>query len=67
MIELKELRDKLSTNSTYQSLNLIDILTPFFSIIQSEDTTGPITGVALQSVQKMLEHPCISKNVCFHV
>ncbi|KAL0481229.1 ArfGEF [Acrasis kona] len=60
MIELKELRDKLSTQSGWEGLNLMDVLTPFFSIIKSEDTTGPITAVALQSIQKFLDHPVIT-------
>ena len=34
-------------------------LTPFLDVIKSEDTTGPITGVALSSVHKFLSYGTI--------
>lgn len=36
---------------------------PFFNIGKSEDTTGPVTGVVLQSIQKFLEHPWLSMSL----
>ena len=53
-------------------LSEIDVNTflgPFLDVIRSEDTTGPITGVALSSVNKFLSYgligmcstkPCVS-------
>ena len=38
-----------------------DFLTPFLDVIRSEDTTGPITGLALSSVNKLLSYGLISK------
>lgn len=47
-------------------------LGPFLEVIRSEDTTGPVTGLALTSVNKFLSYglvgqytlyiPCIVKN-----
>ena len=36
-------------------------LLPFLNVIRSEDTTGPITGVALSSVNKFLSYGLIGK------
>ena len=36
-------------------------LGPFLDVIRSEDTTGPITGVALSSVNKFLSYGLIGK------
>jgi brefeldin A-resistance guanine nucleotide exchange factor 1 len=36
-------------------------LTPFLDVIRSEDTTGPITGLALSSVNKFLSYNLIGK------
>ena len=35
---------------------------PFLDVIRSEDTTGPITGVALSAVNKFLSYGMIGKN-----
>ena len=43
-------------------LSEIDVNTflgPFLDVIRSEDTTGPITGVALSSVNKFLSYGLI--------
>ena len=50
-------------SSTSSVTLVMDILKPFLQIIVSEDTTGPITGVALQSIQKFLEFPWITPQV----
>lgn len=39
-------------------------LRPFLEVIRSEDTTGPITGLALTSVNKFLSYALIGK--CLH-
>ena len=52
-------------------LSEIDVNTflgPFLDVIRSEDTTGPITGVALSSVNKFLSYGLIgmcSTKPCF--
>lgn len=36
-------------------------LSPFLDVIRSEDTTGPITGLALTSVNKFLSYGLVGK------
>lgn len=36
-------------------------LRPFLEVVRSEDTTGPITGLALTSVNKFLSYGLIGK------
>ena len=46
----------------FTDLSEIDVNTflgPFLDVIRSEDTTGPITGVALSSVNKFLSYGLI--------
>jgi len=38
-------------------------LTPFLDVIRSEDTSGPITGLALSSVNKFLSYKLMG-NLC---
>lgn len=38
-------------------------LKPFLDVIKSEDTTGPITGVALSSVHKFLSYGSIGMGI----
>ena len=40
-------------------------LRPFLEVIRSEDTTGPITGLALTSVNKFLSYALIGKHSGF--
>uniref|UniRef100_A0ACB8F7W0 G-box binding factor n=1 Tax=Sphaerodactylus townsendi TaxID=933632 RepID=A0ACB8F7W0_9SAUR len=40
----------------------IVFLRPFLEVIRSEDTTGPITGLALTSVNKFLSYALIDSN-----
>uniref|UniRef100_H2XRX8 Mon2/Sec7/BIG1-like dimerisation and cyclophilin-binding domain-containing protein n=2 Tax=Ciona intestinalis TaxID=7719 RepID=H2XRX8_CIOIN len=37
-------------------------LTPFLEVVRSEDTTGPITGLALSSINKFLSYGLIDLN-----
>ena len=49
----------------YLDLSEIDAnvyLGPFLEVIRSEDTAGPITGVALSSVNKFLCYGLIGKD-----
>lgn len=43
-----------------KKISFLDILAPFFEIVKAEDTNGPVTTVAIQSIQKLLENPEIS-------
>ena len=36
-----------------------EFLSPFLEVIRSEDTTGPITGLALSSINKFLSYGLI--------
>ena len=36
-----------------------EFLSPFLEVIRSEDTTGPITGLALTSINKFLSYGLI--------
>ncbi|KAG7475606.1 Golgi-specific brefeldin A-resistance guanine nucleotide exchange factor 1-like [Solea senegalensis] len=38
-------------------------LRPFLEVVRSEDTTGPITGLALTSVNKFLSYGLIGKMI----
>lgn len=38
-----------------------EFLSPFLDVIRSEDTTGPITGLALTSINKFLSYGLIGK------
>ncbi len=42
-----------------------EFLSPFLEVIRSEDTTGPITGLALTSVNKFLSYSLIGNS--FHL
>lgn len=59
ILSFKDLREVVCSKSGWESLTTLDILKPFFDVIKSEDTTGPMTGVALQSIEKFLKHPII--------
>lgn len=56
----------------FLSLDLGDLepntfLSPFLGVIRSEDTTGPITGLALTSVNKFISYGLIGKSLfLFH-
>lgn len=41
-----------------------EFLTPFLAVIRSEETTGPITGLALTSVDKFLSYGLIGELAC---
>lgn len=40
-------------------------LRPFLEVVRSEDTTGPITGLALTSVNKFLSYGLVGKKIFF--
>ncbi|XP_065652483.1 Golgi-specific brefeldin A-resistance guanine nucleotide exchange factor 1 isoform X4 [Hydra vulgaris] len=51
-----QLKETLQETKDINSLDTNVFLGPFLDVIRSEDTTGPITGVALSSVNKFLSY-----------
>ncbi|XP_022788096.1 Golgi-specific brefeldin A-resistance guanine nucleotide exchange factor 1-like isoform X3 [Stylophora pistillata] len=51
-----QLKDQLVTISDLSEIDVNTFLGPFLDVIRSEDTTGPVTGVALSSVNKFLSY-----------
>jgi golgi-specific brefeldin A-resistance guanine nucleotide exchange factor 1 len=60
MLQLKELKTIISSKNGWESIETLTILLPFFTVIRSEEITGPITGIALNSIEKFIKHPCIT-------
>ncbi|CAD5123797.1 DgyrCDS12108 [Dimorphilus gyrociliatus] len=56
------LKDTLSNVSDFDDLAPNEYLGPFLNVIRSEDTTGPITGLALTSVNKFLSYQLLDEN-----
>ncbi|XP_008550800.1 Golgi-specific brefeldin A-resistance guanine nucleotide exchange factor 1 isoform X1 [Microplitis demolitor] len=67
---LSTLKEALSDSKNLSQLEPGVFLTPFLEIIRSEETTGPVTSLALAAINKMIsyglidhEHPAISSCV----
>lgn len=56
---LSQLKTLLGSLTDLEEISLIEFLTPFLEIIRSEDTSGPITGLALNSINKFLSYGLI--------
>ncbi|XP_015279786.1 PREDICTED: Golgi-specific brefeldin A-resistance guanine nucleotide exchange factor 1 isoform X2 [Gekko japonicus] len=56
------LKDILNNITDLSAIEPIVFLRPFLDVIRSEDTTGPITGLALTSVNKFLSYALIDSN-----
>ncbi|XP_077207241.1 Golgi-specific brefeldin A-resistance guanine nucleotide exchange factor 1 isoform X3 [Paroedura picta] len=56
------LKDVLNDITDLSAIEPIVFLRPFLEVIRSEDTTGPITGLALTSVNKFLSYVLIDAN-----
>ncbi|XP_076459823.1 Golgi-specific brefeldin A-resistance guanine nucleotide exchange factor 1-like isoform X2 [Babylonia areolata] len=54
-----QLKDILNDLTDLEDLEPNTFLSPFLDVIRSEDTTGPITGLALSSVNKFLSYNLI--------
>lgn len=54
-----QLKDVLNTVADLEDLEPNTFLSPFLGVIRSEDTTGPITGLALTSVNKFISYGLI--------
>ena len=58
------------THADWASVEPLTYLDPFLEVIRSPETSGPITGVALTSVRRLLEDytfgdaPCARLSAC---
>lgn len=52
--ELKALHDSFASYSDLQDMDTLVWLRPFLDVIESSETSGPITGGALSSLSKFL-------------
>ncbi|XP_060605825.1 Golgi-specific brefeldin A-resistance guanine nucleotide exchange factor 1-like isoform X2 [Ruditapes philippinarum] len=57
-----QLKDVLNTITDLGEIEPNAFLGPFLEVIRSEDTTGPITGLALTSVNKFLSYGLVDPN-----
>lgn len=53
------LRDVLVATATSSSLECDHFIGPFLEVIRSEDTSGPLTGMAISSINKFLSYGLI--------
>ncbi|CAG0911328.1 unnamed protein product, partial [Cyprideis torosa] len=51
---LLSLKDVLSSAASIKDVDPVTLIDPFLSIVRSEDTSGPVTGLALGSLKKFL-------------
>ncbi|XP_053388438.1 Golgi-specific brefeldin A-resistance guanine nucleotide exchange factor 1-like [Mercenaria mercenaria] len=56
-----QLKDVLNTITELCEIEPNAFLGPFLEVIRSEDTTGPITGLALTSVNKFLSYGLVGQ------
>ncbi len=57
---LYKLQDTLNHTHTLSLLDVNVFLRPFCDVVQSDDTTGPVTGMAIASLDKFLAYGLIS-------
>ena len=53
---LHKLQTALNLTSDLRTLDVMVFLHPFCEIIQSDDTTGPVTGMAIASLDRFLAY-----------
>ncbi|CAH8609100.1 unnamed protein product [Heterobilharzia americana] len=56
LLSFSQLRSILNVATSVNELEPLVYLTPFLEVIRSEDTTGPVTGLALTAVDKFLSY-----------
>ena len=61
---LYKLQSTLNQTEDLSRLDVGVVLAPFCAIIQSDDTTGPVTGMAIGSLEKFLAYGLIGEGVC---
>ena len=59
---LYTLQDILNHTHRLSNLDVTTYLKPFCEIVQSDDTTGPVTGMAISSLDKFLAYGFIGKH-----
>merc|ERR550534_1477079 len=59
MKELVVLKKSLSTVTEFDQLNTVEFLMPFLDVIRSEDVTGHVTALAINSINKFLSYDLI--------
>ncbi len=59
---LYTLQDILNHSLRLSNLDVTTYLKPFCEIVQSDDTTGPVTGMAISSLDKFLAYGFIGKD-----
>ncbi|KAJ3392024.1 GDP/GTP exchange factor for ARF [Entophlyctis sp. JEL0112] len=57
------LKARISLLDDVSNLEPMHLLTPFLDVIKSGDTTGPITGTALSSVEKFIKYKVIVDSI----
>ena len=57
-----DLKALLNDNYDFNEINQSTFLSPFLEIIKSEETTGPVTGMALTSIDKFISYGLIKIN-----
>ena len=58
---LSSLKESLNDARHLMQLEPAVFLAPFLEIVRSEDTTGPVTSLALSAVNKMISYGLIGK------
>ncbi|KAJ3208352.1 GDP/GTP exchange factor for ARF [Dinochytrium kinnereticum] len=57
-----QLKARLTLIEDIKDLDPMQVLSPFLDVIRSGDTTGPITGAALTSIEKFIKYEVLDPN-----
>ncbi|KAJ3113573.1 GDP/GTP exchange factor for ARF [Phlyctochytrium bullatum] len=57
-----QLKARLTLIEDIKDLDPMQVLSPFLDVIRSGDTTGPITGAALTSIEKFINYEVLDPN-----
>ena len=60
---LHKLQATLNSTSDLRTLDVMVFLHPFCEIVQSDDTTGPVTGMAITSLDRFLSYGLIGESL----
>lgn len=66
MKAFQELKDVLIKVDDLKVLDPNVFLNPFLEVIRSEETTGPVTSLALSAVNKFLSYGLIGEDSCIY-
>lgn len=67
MHSFQELKDSLNKIDDLKVIEPIVFLNPFLEVIRSEDTTGPITSLALSAINKFLAYGIVGEYLFFYL